>query len=98
MKAPIDWQARARQLRAQGKSSDEIAVLLHQGPTVVREVLKGTPRSPSETLGARQAELASRHAPRTPRAILDRQALPSAAADFAAGRISRDELLRRITR
>jgi hypothetical protein len=98
MKAPIDWQAQARQLRAKGKSSDEIAVVLHQGPSVVREVLKGTPRPPAETLGARQAELASRHAPRTPRTILDRLALPSAAAEFAAGLIDRAELMRRISK
>ena len=94
----IDWQAEARRMRAQGKASDEIAALLSKPPSAVREVLRGTPRPPPETLGARQAELAATHTPRTPRVILDQDMVRSAAADFAAGKIDRAELLRRISR
>jgi hypothetical protein len=38
------------------------------------------------------------HVARVPRVVLDRQALPFAAAEFAAGLIDRAELMRRIMR
>ncbi len=47
----VGWERQARQLRAQGKTADEIAVLLHQGPSAVCEVLRGS-RRPREVYGA----------------------------------------------
>ena len=38
------------------------------------------------------------HITRVPRTILNQDMVRSAAADFAAGRISRDELMKKITR
>jgi hypothetical protein len=103
METPINWQGEARKMRAQGKSSDEIAAQLGKARSTVIEALRGTPRPPpaagdARSLGAGRAEDTVAHVTRTPRTILDRQALPSAAADFAAGRISRDELMKKITR
>ena len=91
------WQAEARRMRAQGKASDEIAALIGKTVSAVRAVLRGTPRPPAGVLGA-GARLVEPHAPRTPRVILDQDTVRSATADFAAGRIDRDELLRRIAR
>jgi hypothetical protein len=88
------WQAEARRMRSQGKTSDEIAVALHQGPSVVREVLRGTPRQPPTVFGAG----AEPHVARVPRPILDEAALAAAAMAFAAGEIDRAELMRRISR
>ena len=97
METPIDWQAEARRMRAQGKTSDEIAALLGQAVPTVREVLRGTPRPPPETLRA-GAGFTATHTPRTPRVILDQDMVRSAAADFAAGLISRDELMKQISK
>ena len=97
MQTPIDWQAEARRMRAQGKTSAEIAMALGQAPSTVRTALLGTPRSsPPETLGA-GAQYTAPHVPRTPRPILNQDMVRSAAADFAAGRISRDELMKQIS-
>ena len=92
------WQAEVRKMRAQGKSSDEIAMALGQTPEVIREVLRGTRRTRLAALGASRAEIPEPHKPRAHRVVLDRQALPFAAAEFAAGLIDRAELMRRITR
>ena len=99
MGEPIDsgnWRAEARQLRAQGKAADEIAARLGRAPEAIRVALRGTLRAPPPVFGA-GARLIEAHAPRVPRTILDRQALPSAAAAFAKGEIDRAELMRRIT-
>jgi hypothetical protein len=102
MQTPIDWQAEARRMRAQGKTSVEIAALLGEAPSAVREALRGT-RLPAaagddaKPLGA-GATLIERRVPRTPRVILDQVALTAAARAFAAGEIDRAELLRRISR
>jgi predicted transcriptional regulator len=91
MGKPIDsgnWQREARQLRAQGKAAHEIAALLGQAASAVREVLRGTPRPPPAVLGA-GAKLIEPHAPRVPRVILDQAALHAAAVAFAAGEIDR---------
>jgi hypothetical protein len=96
-----NWQAEARRLRAQGKTADEIAALLQQDPSAVREALRGTP-SPepfgAKPLGAGRAKLAAPHAPRVPRVTLDRTVLQAAALAFARGEIDRTELMRRIAR
>jgi hypothetical protein len=89
---PIGWDAEAGRLRAQGKTSAEIAALTGKDASAVREVLRGTPRPPSEVFGARQS-LVEPHVPRVPRTILDRQALQAAAMAFAAGEIDRGELM-----
>ena len=98
MQTPINWQGEARKMRAQGKSSDEIAMALGQTPEAVREALRGTRRTRLAVLGAGRAEIPEPHVARVPRVVLDRQALPFAAAEFAAGLIDRAELMRRITR
>jgi hypothetical protein len=85
METPIDWQREARKMRAQGKSSDEIAALVGQTVPAVREVLRGTRRTRLAVLGAGRAEIPEPHVARTPRVVLDRQAVPFAAAEFAAG-------------
>jgi hypothetical protein len=95
------WQAEAPKLRAQGKDADEIAALTGKAPSAVREALRGTESLADDdvrSLGAGRAELTVPHTPRRPRAILDQAMVRSAAADFAAGKIDRAELLRRITR
>ena len=97
METPTGWDAEARRMRAQGKTSAEIAALLQQSPSAVREVLRGTRRLPPEVLGAGRSFIEP-HAPRVPRAILDQTGLQSAAQAFAAGEIDRAELMRRITR
>ena len=98
METPIDWQGEARKMRAQGKSSDEIAALVGQTVPAVRDVLRGTRRTRWAVLGAGRAEIPEPYVARTPRVVLDRQAVPFAAAEFAAGLIDRAELMRQITR
>jgi hypothetical protein len=98
MKQPTDWQAEARRLRAKGMASAEIAALVGKAVPEVREALRGTRRTRLAVLGAGRAEIPEPHVARTSRVILDRQALPFAAAEFAAGLIDRAELMRRITR
>ena len=51
----------------------------------------------AKPLGAR-ARLIEPHAPRVPRVILDQGALQAAALAFAAGEVTKDELMRRISR
>jgi hypothetical protein len=97
MEPPVDWQAEVRRLRAQGKSSDEIAMALDKSPSAVREALRGTRRTPLAALGAGQS-MVKAHVPRVPRAPLDRAVLQTAALAFAAGEITKDELMRRISR
>jgi hypothetical protein len=49
MQTPIgsgSWQGEARRVRAQGKTSAEIAALLDKAPSIIREALGGTPRPP----------------------------------------------------
>ena len=53
------------------------------------------PSSPALSAGARLVEP---HAPRAIRVTIDERALAVAAADFAAGKTDRVELMRRITR
>ena len=96
METPIDWQAEARRLRAKGKTSAEIAALLDQTVAAVREALRWSRREPPDVFGA-GAALVEPHVPRTPRVVLDRAALPAAAAAFAKGEIDRAELMRRIS-
>ncbi len=89
-------------MRAQGKTSDEIAALLSKAPSAVREVLRGTRQlatagDDARSLGA-GAKFLEPHATRTPRVILDEGALTAAAEAFAAGEIDRAELMRRISR
>ena len=77
--------------------ADEIATQLGKERSSVLEALRGTPRPPPSVLGA-GSSLIEPHATRTPRAILHQDMVRSTAADFAAGKIDRDELLRQITR
>ena len=97
METPINWDAEARRLRAQGNGVAEIAALLGQEPAAVREALRGTRRSPPVVLGAGQ-KLVEPHVPRVPRVVLDRAGLKTAALAFAQGEIDRAELMRRISR
>ena len=95
--ASESWHTDALRMRAQGKGADEIAAELGKARSMILEASRGTPRPPPEILGA-GARLIEPHAPRTPRVILDQDMVQSAAADFAAGKIDRYELLRRISR
>jgi predicted transcriptional regulator len=47
MGEPTSWQREARQLRAQGKTPDEIAALVGQTVSAVCEALRGTRRPPA---------------------------------------------------
>ncbi len=97
MQDPVDWRAQALRLRARGHDAGEIAALLGQAPREVLEALRGTRRTPLAALGA-GASMVEPHVSRVPRPPLDRTVLQSAALAFAKGEISRDELLKRISR
>jgi hypothetical protein len=90
------WQAQARKMRAKGKTADEIAAELGQAPEAVREALRWTRQDDPPAVFGAGATLIEPHVRRVPRTILDRQALPAAAAAFASGEIDRAELMRRI--
>jgi hypothetical protein len=55
METLVDWHGEVRRLRAQGKAADEIAALLHQDASAVREALRGTRRTRLAVLGAGQS-------------------------------------------
>ncbi len=101
METPIgsgSWDAEARRLRAKGKTSAEIAALLQQDPSAVREALRWNRRDDPPAVFGAGATLVEPHVTRVPRVVLDRQALQAAAVAFAAGEIDRAELMRRISR
>ena len=98
MQTPIGWDAAARRMRSQGKTVHEIAALLGQAPSAVRNALRGTRRPPPEVLGAGRS-FVEPHAPRVPRAILDLAVL-AGRGDGVRRRceIDRAELMRRINK
>ena len=91
MQTPVDWRASALRMRARGKAACQIAAELGKSVDAVREALRGTRRTRLAVLGAGRAEIPEPHVARVPRVVLDRQALPFAAAEFAAGLIDRAE-------
>jgi hypothetical protein len=97
MQTPINWQAEARRMRAQGHDASKIAALLGQTVSAVRLCLRGTRRGPPAVLGA-GTRLVEPHVPRVPRVTLDQSALQAAAPAVAAGEIDRAELMRGISR
>ena len=97
MQTPVDWRASALRMRARGKAACQIAAEL--GKSVDRFARPCAGRAGRGWRSRRRrAEIPEPHVARVPRVVLDRQALPFAAVEFAAGLIDRAELMRRITR
>jgi len=92
------WHDDARHLDKQGMTRTAIAKTVGRSITRVSRVLTAAPR-PEQSV-CREEGAGSTwfepHVPRTPRQLIDYEALKKAAPLFAAGKISREQFLRRI--